>query len=95
VIQIYSRYTMDLKTFLKNKDAIFYGTLAVVCLIAFAVMKYFHITEGMEDTGMEVGDGDTAQKIKGDPQQVKQFMNKVSDINTSSQSSGNTVAHPY
>ena len=83
---------MDLKTFLKNKDAIFYGTLAVVCLIAFAVMKYFHITEGMEDTGMQVGDDNS---IKGDPQQVKQFMNKVSDINTSSQSSGNTVAHSY
>lgn len=83
---------MDLKTFLKNKDAIFYGTLALICLVAFAVMKYFHITEGMEDTGMQVGDDNS---IKGDPQKVKQFMNKVSDINTSSQSSGNTVAYSY
>ena len=83
---------MDLKKLLKNKDAIFYGTLAVVCLIAFAVMKYFHITEGME-TGMEVDQKNN--KIKGDPQKVKQFMNAVNEQDSSSQSSGNTTAYNY
>lgn len=83
---------MDLKKILKNKDAIFYGTLALVCLIAFAVMKYFHITEGME-TGMEVDQADN--KIKGDPKKVKQFMNAVNEQDSSSQSSGNTNAYNY
>ena len=83
---------MDLKKILKHKDAIFYGTLALVCLIAFAVMKYFHITEGME-TGMEVDQTDN--KIKGDPKKVKQFMNEVNAQDSSSQSSGNTTAYNY
>jgi hypothetical protein len=69
---------MDFKFSKAKKEFFFYGAIALICLIAFVIMKYFHIVEGLQDTGLEIDtDSDGTQKIKGEPKTVKNFMNSV------------------
>ena len=84
-----------------KKEFFFYGAIALICLIAFVIMKYFHIVEGLEDTGLEdtglkvVTDAGTGeQKVKGEPETVKTFMDLV-QAKSNSTTIGNTTSYPY
>lgn len=78
-----------------KKEFFFYGAIALICLIAFVIMKYFHIVEGLEDTGLKVvTDADGEQKVKGEPETVKTFMDLV-QAKSNSTTIGNTTSYSY
>lgn len=80
---------MDFKFSKAKKEFFFYGAIALICLIAFVIMKYFHIVEGL-DTGLEVVTDDTGkQTVQGEPEAVKTFMDSV-QAESNSTTIGNT-----
>ena len=87
---------MDFKFSKAKKEFFFYGAIALICLIAFVIMKYFHIVEGLQDTGLEVVTDDETgkQKVQGEPETVKNFMNSV-QAESNSTTIGNTTSYPY
>ena len=78
-----------------KKEFFFYGAIALICLIAFVIMKYFHIVEGLQDTGLEVVTDETGkQKVQGEPEAVKTFMDSV-QAESNSTTIGNTTSYSY
>lgn len=80
---------MDFKFSKAKKEFFFYGAIALICLIAFVIMKYFHIVEGLQDTGLKLADDQT---IQGTPEIVKKFMNSV-QAESNSTTIGNTTVN--
>jgi len=86
---------MDFKFSKAKKEFFFYGAIALICLIAFVIMKYFHIVEGLQDTGLEVVTDTTGkQTVQGEPETVKNFMNSV-QAESNSTTIGNTKVNNF
>jgi hypothetical protein len=87
---------MDFKFSKAKKEFFFYGAIALICLIAFVIMKYFHIVEGLQDTGLEVVTDATTgkQTVKGQPEAVKTFMDSV-QAESNSTTIGNTKVNNF